>query len=496
MMKQNTARVKASVFHWQLTIAGWRFLPAVFLLLISAVHLSAKTDTCTVFGTAPGRDGNVITAFTYDDYITGTEKKLAEGIVGDSGRFSLSFEVDEICQVYLRCRKVHGSFFAEPGRKVEVIFDDRDPKRQVSAEVDYLVPLEVYISDSTDMNFLADDFNTRFEEFWKENYMSFVAKDSTTAIDGFHERMKAHYAFVKNPYFMPWMDYSLASIEDATFHSQVVTAKKYITGKKIYYHNSEYMNFFNNFFQDFMYKWSVRKEGEGILFAINNMVSYDSLMGSMKRLPWMQNDTLRELVMLKGLFQAYSNPAFNPRNVLAIAQQAAIQSKVAEHRRIARNIVSFYTKLRKGSAAPHFIAADRRGQDMDVLDLYKGKYIYLFFFDTKNPYSMAELRYMSDLQKKYGKKIVFVSVSVDSDTLAYKAFLKANPKYNWAIYHYDFRQKTRDDYNLYSVPAGFIIDPDGKFYRSPADNPSGDLEYDLYRIANPKAGPFVPIDRR
>lgn len=469
---------------------------AFFFLLFLPAFLSAKTDTCTIFGTAPGRDGNVLIAYTYDDYITGTEKKLAETIVGDSGKFSVSLEVDEVCQVFLRCKKVHGSVYAEPGRKVEVIFEDRDPKRQVSSEVDYEVPVNVYISDSTDMNFLADDFNTRFEEWWKNNYMAFVTKDSTTAIDGFHKEMQEHYAFVKNPYFMPWMDYSLASIEDATFHSQVTTAKKYVTGKKIYYHNSEYMGFFNNFFQDYMYKWSVRKEGEGILYAINNMISYDSLMGAMKRLPWLQNDTLRELVMLKGLFEVYSNPSFSPRNVLALAQQASVLSKVAEHRRIARNILSFYTKLRKGSAAPGFIATDRRGVDQNVLDLYKGKYVYLFFFDTHNPSSMAELRYMSDLQKKYGKKIVFVSVSLDNDTNAWKAFLKANPKYNWAMYHFDFRQKTRDDYNLYSTPMGYIIDPDGKLYRSPADNPSGDLEYDLYRIANPRAGPFVPIDRR
>lgn len=69
--------------------------------------------------------------------------------------------------------------------------------------------------------------------------------------------------------------------------------------------------------------------------------------------------------------------------------------------------------------------------------------------------------------------------------------MKANPKYNWLNLHFDFTSKTKEDYNLYAVPAGFIIDPEGKFYAAPADKPSGDLEYVLYRITNPKKPPLI-----
>ncbi|MBI3509321.1 MAG: redoxin domain-containing protein [Bacteroidetes bacterium] len=453
-------------------------------------------NTCTLFGTAPGRDGNVIGVYMMDDYITGTEIKLAEGIVGDSGKFSLTFELNEISDLTIRVKKVHGSVYGEPGRKVEMIVPDRDYKSQVNPDVDYTIPIQVFIDDSTDMNFLADDFNSHFTEFWKKNYMAFVTKDSTTAIDGFQKQMDEYYKWVKNPYFKPWMDYQFASFEDATFHSQIISDKKYLEGKKIYYHNSSYMEFFNNFFKDYLYKYSVTKQGEGILYAINDMVSYDSLMGAMKRLPYLHNDSLRELVMLKGLFEVYDNPAFSPRNVIAIAQQASTRSRVSEHRRIARDIVALYTKLKPGTAAPHFIALDKKGREINILDTLKGKYVYLYFFQTWNSHSMDELVYMSDLQKKYGRKIMFVSVCLDEDTNTWKQFLKANPKYNWTLLYYDHLQKTKDDYNLFVAPAGFIIDPDGKLYRSPADNPSGDLEYDLYRIANPKAPAFVkPPDR-
>jgi thiol-disulfide isomerase/thioredoxin len=471
-------------------------IAAFILLLVFAKSLAAQKTTCTVFGTAPGREGNVIGAYMYDDFITHTEIKLAEGVVSDSGKFSLTVEVPGVAYIFLRCKKVHGFLYAEPGRTVELNFPDRDYKDQVNPDVDYLVAMQVYISDSTDMNFLADDYNQRFDKFWKKNYYHFAKKDSLFVIDTFQVEMQKHYANVKNPYFKPWMNYGLASMEDGIFHSQLMMGKKYLLNKPIYYHNSEYMEFFNNFFENYMYKWSARKEGVPMVAAINNLISYDSLMGAMKHLPWLENDTLRELVMLKGLFENYENPAFSPRNILAIAQQASVRSKVAEHRRIARNIITLYTKLKKGTPAPHFIGVNKLGQEIDPLDKFKGHYVYVFFFATWNTHAMSEFRYMAALQAKYGKQISFVSVSLDPDTNAYKAFLKANPKYNWTILHYDFHEKTKDDYNLYSVPAGFIIDPDGNLYVTPADNPSGDLEYNLYRIAYPKAPPFVkPEDR-
>ena len=495
-----------------------RILPVLFFFFVApqlfsqATGVSVFDNTCTISGSAPGREGNVIGAYMYDDYVTYTENKLAETVVDDSGKFSLTVEVNEVSYIFLKCRNRHGFLFAEPGRKIELEFPDGDPKDFVNPEVDYEVPCYVYINDSTDMNFLADDYKSKFDLWWKgvptkmpkagtngrdseivymnPHFQYFIAKDSLSVIDSFRVEMDKHYSFVKNPYFKPWMDYGIASIEDGVFHSQLMMGKKYILNQPIYYHNSEYMEFFNNFFHDYMYKWSARREGQQMISAVNNLISYDSLFSAMKRLPWMETDSIRELVMLKGLFESYHNPVYNPRNILAVALQASTRSRIAEHRHIARNIVAFYSKLKRGTAAPDFIAKNKAGVEIDPLTTYKGKYIYVFFFATWNEHAMSEFRYMADLQKKYGKKIMFVSVSLDEDTNAYKAFLKANPKYNWLILHYDFQQKIKEDYNLFDVPAGYLIDPDGKLFLSPADNPSGDLEYVLYKICNPKAPPF------
>lgn len=463
-----------------------------FLLTLTA---SAHAGEWTVYGRAGVGPGHVIGVYAYEDYITYKEKKLGEIITGDSGRFSITLDIEKISWVFLRCQNLYGFVYATPGIKTEVWFPPRDPDFQVSTETNYEVPVTVWTGDSTDMNFLVGDYNDKFNFFWGDStsnkYLEFVAGQSAEVLDTFHNEMTRHYVWVKNPYFPTWLEYGFATYENATFQSERRTAQRYLLNKPIMYDNNEYMNFFNNFFKDYMYRWSMKRQGEGIYSAVNVKVSYDSTMAAMRNLPYLENDTLRELVLLKGLTELYYNMSYDPRNVISVAQQVGISSTISEHRAIARNIVQMFSKLRVGTMAKHFNGMNTNGEIIDPLELYKGKYIYLFFFASWNVNSTNELRYMAELQKKYGKTIQFVSISMDDDTAAWKKFMKANPKYNWLTLNYNFDNRVKDDYNLFGYPIGYIIDPEGKFYTSPADKPSGDLEYILYSIQNPKKPPLL-----
>lgn len=463
-------------------------LAIVLLLLVSS--FAARAEEWTVFGRAGVGAGNIISLYQYEDYITYTEKKLAEVITGDSGKFSMTVEVNEISWMILRCENLHGFIFATPGKTSEVYFPARDPDVQISKEAHYEVPVSIWVTDSTDMNFLAADYNEKFNFFWGDStsnkYMEFVAGQSAEVLDTFHNQMTRHYRWVKNPYFHTWLEYGFASMENATFQSEYRTAGRYLINKPIMYNNHEYMNFFNSFFEGFVYRWSMKKQGNGIYRAINIVADYDSAMVSLRHLPYMKNDTLRELVLLKSLVELYFNMSYDPRSIIAVAQQAGIASTIKEHREIARNIVQMFSKLQVGTMANHFTGINSKGDKFDPLEMYKGKYIYLFFYASWNVNSVNEMRYMAELQKKYGKTIQFVSVSLDEDTTAWKKFLAANPKYNWLNLHYDFDNRIKDNYNLFGYPIGYIIDPNGKFVASPADKPSGELEFVMDKIVKKK----------
>jgi thiol-disulfide isomerase/thioredoxin len=317
-------------------------------------------------------------------------------------------------------------------------------------------------------------------------------------LDSFRLAMNVHYKNVSNPYFLPWMNCSIASLQDATYNAEKSLFETYLLHKPVQYNNEQYMNFFNSFFKDYVYVHSMKKDGENIRSAINQFGTYDALMGALKTVRLLDaDDTLRELVMLKGLYELYDNPAYVPRNILAIAEQTSTQSKIPEHRQIARNMIAQFTKLDVGTTAPAFTAIDRKGNSVSPLQDFHGKYVFLHFYTSWNAHALQEMKLLIDLQKKYGKKIAFVSISLDQDTAAYKKFLAANPKYNWTMLHYNFNEQLKEDYQLFAYPAYFIIDDQGKFFEAPAESPMGNLEYKLWRICNPRRTieGFIPGQR-
>jgi thiol-disulfide isomerase/thioredoxin len=462
-----------------------KFFILIFLLFPGVFF----AQICTIEGYAPDYQNQKVSLHAYEDYITYTEQDLGQAIVNDSGFFTIQYEVQDIERVFLRFAKQRGFLYAEPGRTVRVQVPRRDTQRMINPDVEYEAQLTYFTDDSTDMNFLAIDFNRHFQTFWNRNYMYFLAKSSYHKLDSFHLAMNKRYEFVKNPYFNIWMNYNLASIEDATFHPEKKLAALYLINHPIKYKNNEYMNFFNSFFKDYLYSASVTKNGSRIHPAINIWVSYDSLMAAIQPLRWLENDTMRELVMLKSIYEQYNNPAYDRGNILSIVQQTITRSKVAEHRQIARNILAQYTRFKPGVAASRFIAIDRTGKAVDVLQETQGKIVYLFFFTEWNVKAQNEMRLMSELHRKYGKKIAFVGISTGSDTAAWKKLLKENPKYTWTMLHYNFNEQIKADYDIYALPSAFLIDETGLFITIPADLPSGTIEQTMYRVANPRRKP-------
>ena len=65
------------------------------------------------------------------------------------------------------------------------------------------------------------------------------------------------------------------------------TAQRYFVNRPIQVSQSRVHGFFNNFFKDYVYRWSMKKQGEQFS-RINTWASYDSTMSVMRNLPWLK----------------------------------------------------------------------------------------------------------------------------------------------------------------------------------------------------------------
>ena len=88
----------------------------------------------------------------------------------------------------------------------------------------------------------------------------------------------------------------------------------------------------------------------------------------------LQNIQLRELVLLKGLYEVYRNPYYEKQMVVDLLDTIREKTQFPIHKKLASNIKLSITRLDKGAMAPDFILKDAYSV-MHKLSDFRGKYV-------------------------------------------------------------------------------------------------------------------------
>lgn len=406
--------------------------PLVLLLLLLSFRLASQQ--VTIYGSASSFPGKEIVAFRYQDYITWTRELMESDTVNISGKFVLHLDVKTAGRIYLLCDHVKAPLYVEPGRTYEVDFPRRDSSRMFNANVDQEGDLNIHFLhnydssriDTTELNWLIIDYNLRFDDFWRKNYQAFIVKRMKLPLDSFSRATVRHYQWVKNTYFQTYLSYSMASTRVSTLESENILYRDYLANREVGYDNYEYMTFFNQFFEKYFYQFTLKPAGSQVIPDINEHGDVSGLMNDLKPAPYLGNDTLRELVMLKGLYENCNNKEISRQRMVQILEEASKKSRIAQHRLIARNILANITTLRRGTPAPPFSLPDKNGKIVNLSD-YKGHYVYLCFGKSTSPVCLSDLKVLEDLEKKY-PLVQVVSIMTDEKAENMKKMLKQNPK--------------------------------------------------------------------
>lgn len=458
-----------------------------FSILLFFTFACLQAQNVTIKGLAKTYEYKEIGVWVNNDFISNTQKQLTYSTIDSAGNFLLEFNSREIQYITLKIEKNIASMYIEPNGKYDVIIMPPDSTTYHNPNLEHDVVLSIKLNSKTEINALTMDYDSRFDEFLSVDYKSFVSRTPQSKIDSFKLAINNFYSTVKNSYFDTYVNYTIAALEEKTNMSRKKLYDSYIQKKPIAYNNPEYMNFFNTFYKQCVQNFSLSKEGTPLLFQINERGSFSGTMEVLKRNDFLQNDTICELVLLKGLYESYYDNSFKRPSIVAILQQITEESKIREHQRIAQTILSSFSKLQIGSAAPFFELPDKTGITHSLDELRNKKYVYVMFFDVNNTSCLQQLKIIPSLKKKYGERFTFVSISTNKTNSELKNFCLKNPKYDWLFLYDNTNGELKNNYEIKSLPSYFLINPDGKFIQVPAESPSGDIEQAFYDIVKPKA---------
>ncbi|MES2286660.1 MAG: TlpA disulfide reductase family protein [Bacteroidota bacterium] len=459
----------------------------LFLFFFSfLLHFLSQSQNVIIKGLAVTYENQEIGVWVRNDYISNTEKQLTFSTIDSAGNFLLEFNSNEIQYVTIKIAKNIASMYIEPNVTYEIIVMQPDSTTYQNPNLEHDVKLSIRLKSKVEINALTMDYDKKFDDFLSVEYRSFVSRSPQAKIDSFKLAMHKFYEPVKNNYFDAYLTYTIAALEEKIQKSEKKLFASYIDGKPILYSHPEYLNFFNTFYKQKLQRIALSEQGATINFQINDRGSLSGALAVLKTDAFLQNDTICELVLIKGLYESYYDGTFSRGSIVAILEQIIAESKIAEHQRIAKNILNSFSKLHAGAIAPYFGLPDKTGRTHSMDELRSKKYVYILFFDANCTSCLQQMKVIPSLKKKYGTRIEFVSISVDKNNADFKKFCLQNPKFDWLLLYDNSGVELKNKYEIRSLPACFLIDPEGKFVQAPAEGPDGDIDRLFYDITKPK----------
>lgn len=457
------------------------------LIFILSAFINCKAQNITIKGKAHASHiGKEIVLNDFTDYITYNIVKESSDTVDKDGYFELKLQSKVTKPILITINNLVGKIYVQPNFVYGIYFPLEDSTANHQEGTETTVDISVYGKDSTELNALIIDFNTQYNNLFFNSTDTYLSPAKlNTMLDTFLMTSKRRYEHIKNPYFKNYLEYSFANFFSNTSRSRTFLNKQFIDKKAIQYHNFEYMQFFNAHFKGYLKAYASTKNGGNIYNSINAFADYKDLQNQFKEDKSITNDTLRELLMLKGLIDFYYSPDFDKKQVQSVIEQLYRETKYRENRDIAFNMLQTINQLQPGAKAPDFVANDKTNQVVNLYN-YKGKHVYLNFFSSESENSQKEMQKIIDLKKKFNDKVTFISVCLDDSIKTYKAYLKANPKQDWVILHQAQSSSAKQAYNIKTLSGFFFINAQMQLIQSPALAPSEGIEYKFNTLFKPK----------
>jgi len=444
------------------------------LLLLISVQLNAQKTTIT--GKALDYSAKEIIFYTIPDPVLHQKLELAATRVATDGSFTVTLPVAQTIEIYTDLEKYCGTMVVEPGKNYIVTLPPFSLRTSNEAHSSYFKPAPYWLglsgSNNSDLNFAVRSFVMDFNKETVKNTVAIYQEQSKNIVNEIIEHLDAKYSANKNEYFRTLKKYYFAELEYAVNqHTPELVIQKYFAAEPVQLHHPIYQRAFETIFSDFLRKQSQDIRNREIITIVNSgnylkLISFFEKRGYRKE--------FAELVVLKGLNDGYYSNTFSKEGVMKIIETAQTAATSALLQSIACQIKRKLSLLAVGGKAPALKLSNQKNEIV-TLDQFRGKFIYLSFFNSKSSDCRAELDSIVSIEKRLRQVLTVVSVSLDDD-FEVAAKLWKTRGYPWVLLNGSKQKQLTINYNASITPAFYLIDPDGALKLSQAPSPSHGFE--------------------
>ena len=475
------------------------FVASVVFLLNS---LQASAEQVRLFGVAPDYAGLNIEVEQYTDYITHSRRTLSVLRIDNEGRFDCNFAIGEITYAFLNLGSYNAYIYLEPGAEYEVVLPPFSPRPDADRFNPFYQPEMIVLgirNEASCLNRAIYDYDLFFNDLYNQNAIKMVRKRDLKLADRLIavSDSVAQAQQCDNEYFKKYVSYRNVQIYGTPrLQAWRSVLNSHFLKNDVEYNVPSYWDALDLIARNFVSTFLRSKNGRKISTDTNIYATIDAAVQSDTL--FAKNDKFREALIIKGIYDDFYSDFLTSGQTDTLLITATNQLKNSENIELAFNMLAKKNRLKVGSDAPDFTLFDMEGKEVSLHD-FKNKFVYLAFLHTQNFSCAKDIPALSGVSRKYRNDMVVVGILTDEDADNLPKYVNKR-KFNWTALSYSLMQSVMLDYGVESLPAYFLIDPDGKLVLTDAPSPSKGVEKAFsteikkYRTEYLKRNPQKPRD--
>jgi peroxiredoxin len=438
-----------------------------------------------VYGRDQAYSGESFEFYTYSDPITQTPVFLGSLTVRGDGTFKGSIKIEETSYVYFEPDIYHLYFYAEPGGSYQLILPPKIEKTKAEKLNPFWQPEHIHIGikgmRKLDLNYLILDFDYFFELYLEENMLDLIAKGNNSGVNDFIKDIDEAFPSDGNMYFESYKKYSYAMLRHIAYERKLSEVGfKYFKSDSVSYNNPAYTALFNKIYKNYLDNQLLEPIGQLVYRDIVYGHSIKALKKTLSFKIELRNEQLKEMVILKGLHDAFYNTNFAWTPLLLTLDSLCIITKYPKHKEIGQYIADKVLTMASGTLSPSFMLVDMDGDTINLRD-FRNDFVYLNFIDTEAYTCQQELELLKVLHNKHSNYFKVVSIVTDDNMEKAKYYLKQKG-YDWVFLFTGGDESIVKKYKVVAYPTYYLIGPMNELILSPAPTPLEGFERVFFSI--------------
>jgi len=240
------------------------------------------------------------------------------------------------------------------------------------------------------------------------------------------------------------------------------------------------MELFNEVFKNYFLTFAEEHPSQKLPLVLNREKNFSAVNKILAKEASLKSDSLRELVIIKGLYDGFYDGKNIPSSMIQLLDSARTHTSIMINRQMVKDIMLEITKVLPGYRPPDFALYNSDSILVHLSD-FKGNYVYLNFCNSFGYYCVREYEYLRVLNERLKDKLSIITILVDDSSDNMKQLVENN-SYPWTFLHFSNQPDILEGYDIQAYPSYFLIAPDGKMVLSPAPTPVENFEPTFLKI--------------